>query len=116
MVGIQNSVLVLDSSDDFKIREISKGGNLQSKKSESPGHKPSCIAFDPQNCDRAYWGIFDNGLWKTDDRGQSWNNIGKDSFPSPRIMSVAVSSLNSGNRLNKVHSMFQMMEEIVGKD
>ena len=53
MVGIQNSVLVLDSSDDFKIREISKGGNLQGKKSESPGHKPSCIAFDPQNCDRA---------------------------------------------------------------
>ena len=67
MVGIHNSVLVLDSSDDFKIREISKGGNPQGKKSESPGHKPSCIAFDPQNSNRAYWGIFDNGLWKTED-------------------------------------------------
>lgn len=105
MVGIHNSVLVFDSSDDFKIREISKGGNPQGKKSESPGHKPSCIAFDPQNSDHAYWGIFDNGLWKTDDRGQSWDNIGKDSFSGPRIMSVAVSSVNSGKGilLNNLH-------------
>jgi len=116
LVGILNSVLVLDSSDDFKIKEISKGGNPQGKKSESPGHKPSCIAFDPQNSDRAYWGIFDNGLWKTDDRGQSWDNIGKDSFSSPRIMSVAVSSLNSGNRLNKVYAGTEPSELYISND
>ena len=83
MVGVQNSAIILDSSDDFKIREISKGSDPQGRKSDSPGHKPPCIAFDPQNSDRAYWGIFDNGLWKTNDRGQSWDNIGKDSFRQP---------------------------------
>jgi hypothetical protein len=104
MVGIQNSVVVLDSSDDFKIREISKGSDPLGRKSDPPRAKPSCLAFDPQNPDRAYWGTYDNGLWKTDDRGQSWGNIGKDPFSSPQIMSVAVSSLNSGNRFNKVYA------------
>ncbi len=37
MVGIQNSILVLNSSDGFKIQESLKGTNLQS------------IAFDPLN-------------------------------------------------------------------
>ena len=94
MVGIQNSVLVLDSSDDYKIREISKGSDHHGRKSDPPRAMPQCIAFDPQNPDRAYWGTFDNGLLKTDDRGQSWINIGKDVISSPQIMSVAVSSLN----------------------
>jgi photosystem II stability/assembly factor-like uncharacterized protein len=103
MVGIQNSVVVLDSSDDFKIREISKGGVPPGRKTDPPRVKPSCLAFDPKNPDRAYWGTLDNGLWKTDDRGHSWGNIGKGAFSSPQIMSVAVSSLNSGDRFNKVY-------------
>ena len=103
MVGVQSSVVVLDSSDDFKIREISKGSDPPSRKSDPPRAKPPCLVSDPQNPDRAYWGTFDNGLWKTDDRGQSWANIGKDAFSSPQITSVAVDSLNSGNRFNKVY-------------
>ena len=88
----------------LRIQEISKGGNPQGKKSESPGHKPSCIAFDPQNSDRAYWGIFDNGLWKTDDRGQSWDNVGKDSFsPAHESCPLRLVLLN-GDRLNKVYA------------
>jgi hypothetical protein len=88
----------LDSSNDFKFREISKVG-------DPPGRaKPPCLALDPQNPDRAYWGTFNNGLWRTDDRGQSWGSIGKDAFSSPQIMSVAVSSLNGGNRINKVYA------------
>jgi photosystem II stability/assembly factor-like uncharacterized protein len=62
------------------------------------------LAFDPQNPDRAYWGTFDNGLWKTDDRGQTWSNTGKDAISSPQIMSVAVSPLNGGNRFNRVYA------------
>jgi photosystem II stability/assembly factor-like uncharacterized protein len=104
LVGVQNSVLVLDSSDDFKIREISSGSDPSRGKSEPPSHKPSCLAFDPRSPDRAYWGTFDSGLWKTDDRGQSWSNIGKEAFSSPQIMSVAVSSLNGGDRFNKVYA------------
>ena len=94
MVGIQNSVLVLESSSGWKGHESLKGTDPQS------------VVFDPLNLDRAYCGIFGNGLWKTDDGGKTWSNIGKDVISSPYIMSVAVSSLNpsSGNKFNKVYA------------
>src|ERR687895_1522203 len=92
MVGIQNSILVLDSSNGYKVHETLKGTDPQS------------VAFDPLNPDHAYCGTFGNGLWKTDDGGQTWSNIGKDVISSPYVMSVAVSSLNSGNKVNKVYA------------
>jgi photosystem II stability/assembly factor-like uncharacterized protein len=91
MVGIQNSILVLESSSGFKIHESLKGTNPQS------------IAFDPLNPYSAYCGTFGNGLWKTNDGGQTWNNIGRDIILSPYVMSVAVSSVSSGNRSSKVY-------------
>jgi photosystem II stability/assembly factor-like uncharacterized protein len=92
MVGIQNSILVLHSSNGFKIHESLKGTDPQS------------IAFDPQNSDRAYCGTFGEGLWKTYDGGQTWDNVGKDDISSPYVMSVAVSSLNNENRINRVYA------------
>jgi photosystem II stability/assembly factor-like uncharacterized protein len=91
MVGIQNSILVLDSSNSYKIHESLKGTNPQS------------IAIDPLNPDRAYCGTFGNGLWSTNDGGQTWNNIGKDIIFSPYVMSVAVSSLGDKTRFNRVY-------------
>jgi photosystem II stability/assembly factor-like uncharacterized protein len=91
MVGIQNSILVLDSSNSYKIHESLKGTNPQS------------IAFDPLNPDRAYCGTFGNGLWSTNDGGQTWNNIGKDIIFSPYVMSVALSSLGGKTRFNRVY-------------
>jgi photosystem II stability/assembly factor-like uncharacterized protein len=92
MVGIQNSILVLHSSNGFKIHESLKGTDPQS------------IAFDPRNSDRAYCGTFGEGLWKTYDGGQTWDNVGKDDISSPYVMSVAVSSLNNENRINRVYA------------
>jgi photosystem II stability/assembly factor-like uncharacterized protein len=92
MVGIQNSILVLHSSNGFKIHESLKGTDPQS------------IAFEPQNSDRAYCGTFGEGLWKTYDGGQTWDNVGKDDISSPYVMSVAVSSLNNENRINRVYA------------
>jgi hypothetical protein len=66
MIGMQDSLLVVESSNKYKIYESLKGTDPQS------------IAFDPANPSRAYCGTFGNGLWKTDDGGQSWSNIGKD--------------------------------------
>jgi hypothetical protein len=85
MVGIQNSILVLDSSDDFKVKETSKGNDPQTLKFNPQRARPQCVALDPQNPDRGYWGTFDDGLWKTDDDGQTWSNIGKDVISSPPI-------------------------------
>jgi hypothetical protein len=67
------------------------------------GTNPQSIAFDPLNPDSAYCGTFGDGLWKTNDGGQTWNNIGRDIILSPYVMSVAVSSVSSGNRSSKVY-------------
>jgi photosystem II stability/assembly factor-like uncharacterized protein len=92
MIGMQ-PVLVLESTNNgWKGHESLKGTNPQS------------VVFDPLNLDRAYCGTFGNGLWKTDDGGKTWSNIGKDVISSPYIMSVAVSSLNSRNKFNKVYA------------
>jgi photosystem II stability/assembly factor-like uncharacterized protein len=91
MIAMQDSLLVLESSNRYKIHESLKGTNPQS------------IAFDPRNPNRAYCGTFGNGLWKTDDGGQTWNSIGKDVIANPYIMSVSVSPLDHGNKFNKVY-------------
>jgi photosystem II stability/assembly factor-like uncharacterized protein len=92
MIGMQ-PVLVLESTNNgWKGHESLKGTNPQS------------VVFDPLNLDGAYCGTFGNGLWKTDDGGKTWSNIGKDVISSPYIMSVAVSSLNSRNKFNKVYA------------
>jgi hypothetical protein len=65
---------------------------------------PQSIAFDPLNPSRAYCATFGNGLWRTDDNGQTWSNIGKDVITSPYVMSVAVSSLKGGKEFNKVYA------------
>jgi photosystem II stability/assembly factor-like uncharacterized protein len=91
LVGMQDSVLLIDSSNKYRVYESLKGTDPQS------------IALDPSNPNRAYCGTFGDGLWKTDDSGQTWSNIGKDAVSNPNITSVAVSSLNSGNRFNKIY-------------
>ena len=90
LVAMQNSILVMNSSNEYVTHEVLKETNPQS------------IAFDPLNSGRAYCATFGNGLWKTDDDGLTWSNIGKDDISSPYVMSVAVSPLNSGNKFNKV--------------
>ena len=52
MVGMQDSLLLLESSNKYKIYESLKGIDPQS------------VAFDPHNQNRAYCGTFCNGLWK----------------------------------------------------
>ena len=91
MIGMQDSLLVLESSNEYKIHECLKGTD------------PQIIAFDPQNPSRAYCGTFGDGLWKTDDSGQTWNSIGKDVIASPYVTSVSVSPLDCRNKFNKVY-------------
>ena len=79
IAAMQDSILTLESSKTgWKTKESLKGSS------------PQCIAFDPIKPNRAYCGIFGNGLWKTDNAGESWDNIGKEVI-SKDVMSVAVS-------------------------
>ena len=67
MIAMQDSLLLVESSknDGWISHESLKGT------------RPQCVAFDPSNPNRAYCGTFGNGLWKTDDGGQTWDSIGK---------------------------------------
>ncbi|MFB5600407.1 MAG: WD40/YVTN/BNR-like repeat-containing protein [Nitrososphaeraceae archaeon] len=65
---------------------------------------PQSIMFDRLDTGSAYWGTLGDGLWKTNDSGQTWNRIGKDEFYTPNITSVSVSSLKEEtDRFNKVY-------------
>ena len=86
IAGMQNSVLVLESSKSgWKTYESLKGSH------------PQGIAFDRLNPNRAYCGTFGDGLWKTDNSGQTWDNIGMNEISISNIMSVSVSPLKEGN-------------------
>ena len=91
MVAMEDSVIMIESSKYGwkKIHESLKGAH------------PQCIAFDPNNPDRTYCGTCGGGLWKTDDGGQSWDSIGKETISSSDVMSVSVSSLDRGGNGKK---------------
>jgi photosystem II stability/assembly factor-like uncharacterized protein len=80
IAAMQDSILTLESSKTrWKTQESLKGTS------------PQCLASDSSNPNRAYCGTFGDGLWKTDDRGQTWNSIEKVGISSKDVMSVAVS-------------------------
>jgi hypothetical protein len=80
IAAMQDSILTLESSKTgWKTQESLKRTS------------PQCVAYDPRNSNRVYCGTFGDGLWKTDDSGQTWNSIGKVSISSKDVMSVAVS-------------------------
>jgi hypothetical protein len=90
MIAMEDSVLTFESSKTGwkKIHESLKGTH------------PQCIAFDPNNPNRAYFGTFGGGIWKTDDGGQSWDTIGKETISSSDATSVSVSGLERGKNNN----------------
>jgi hypothetical protein len=98
LIAMQDSVLILESpKTNWKIHECLKGTH------------PQCISFDPSKPNRAYCGTFGYGLWKTDDYGETWDNIGIDSISSKDVTSVSVShhnrerENNNNGRFNTVY-------------
>ena len=89
IAGLQNSVLVIESS--------SKSGGWKTCESLKGSH-PQSIAFDSLNPSRAYCGTFGDGLWKTDNGGQTWDSIGKNEISTSNITSVSVSPLKEGKK------------------
>jgi len=92
IAAMQNSVLVLESSKTgWKVRENLKGTH------------PKGIAFDHRISKTVYCSTFGEGLWKTEDSGQTWNSIGKKGLSNSNIISVAVSYHKEHNRFSKVY-------------
>jgi photosystem II stability/assembly factor-like uncharacterized protein len=85
LASLQNSLLVVDSTKDgWRVREPLKQLN------------PSSLAFDFQNPERAYCGTFDNGLWKTDNNGLTWEKTLLQNTSGSNIMSLSVGHEKKG--------------------
>lgn len=54
------------------------------------GMHPYCLAIDPIRQTRVYCGTTDQGLWRSNDEGHSWQKVG-DGITHDMVMSVAVS-------------------------
>jgi photosynthesis system II assembly factor YCF48-like protein len=84
IAAMQDSLLSIESSKTgWRTYESLKGTN------------PQCIAFDFRSPSRVYCGTFDDGLWKTNDGGQTWIRIGRADISSNAVMSISVSSLEA---------------------
>ena len=55
-----------------------------------------CLAADPLRPERIYCGTFGNGLWRSDDAGETWRPAGA-GIASPQVMAVAVSATERGS-------------------
>ncbi len=84
LASLENLFLVIESTKQgWKVQEHLKR------------QKPSSLASDPEHPQRAYSGIFDNGLWKTDNNGQTWEKTSLEVSGSS-IMSLSVSPIEKG--------------------
>lgn len=59
------------------------------------GRSPECVAVDPQYPARVYCGTWGNGLWRSDDAGESWDPVGS-GISHAEISAVAVSPAERG--------------------
>jgi hypothetical protein len=83
--------------------ESSKTGWKKTYESLKGSH-PQCVTFDPNNPDHAYCGTLSGGLWKTNNDGQTWDNVGNGTISSSDVMSVSVNSLErEGVRKNSTY-------------
>lgn len=62
-----------------------------------------CLAVDPHNSRRVYAGTFDEGLYRTNDDGESWQRVGKE-LPHQRFLSVAISPSHRTNGVSAVYA------------
>jgi hypothetical protein len=107
MVGMQDSLLALESSKTGWISRESLKGT-----------QPQSVAFDHQNSNRAYCGTFNDGLWKTDDFGHTWDSIANGAISSQKVMSVSVSPLmeQRNHGFNKVYVGTEPSELYISND
>src|SRR2546421_5463462 len=58
------------------------------------GSQPQCVAVDPLRPQQVYCGTFDQGLWGSNDAGDSWEHAGE-GITHKQVMAVAVSAMES---------------------
>lgn len=78
-LGMENKLLI--------VKETARCDEITS---HLKGTHPSRLAFDPQNEKRVYCSTNGDGLFKSEDGGESWKQIGKEDILSSKVTAVAV--------------------------
>lgn len=58
------------------------------------GSGAQCVAVDPADPNRVYVGTFDDGVYRSLDAGESWQQV-SDGIPHKRVLSIAISPSHS---------------------
>lgn len=86
-VFVISSLYFVAGSSVFKIKKEHMVWNLEEKRAD---HVFLCLAADPVQPGRLYAGTFDDGLWISENSGETWRQAGI-GIAHDRILSVAVS-------------------------
>jgi photosystem II stability/assembly factor-like uncharacterized protein len=67
------------------------------------GTHPQCVAVDPLHLEQVYCGTFDQGLWRSNHAGNSWERVGEN-IPHKQVTSVAVSQTERAGNSGVVYA------------
>jgi photosystem II stability/assembly factor-like uncharacterized protein len=67
------------------------------------GLSPYCVAVDPLYPEEVYCGTFGRGLWRSNDAGRTWENVGTNSIHE-QVMSVAISPLERSHGQSVIYA------------
>src|SRR5690349_16515842 len=67
------------------------------------GRGVTCVAVDPHDPNRIFVGTFDRGIYRSRDRGASWESVGA-GMADARVLSIAVSPSDRVNGLSVVYT------------
>ena len=65
--------------------------------------QPQCVTVDPLHPEQVYCGTFDQGLWRSENAGASWEHVGDD-IGHEKVLSVAVSVLEQTSGYSTVYA------------
>ena len=62
-----------------------------------------CVAVDPQDPNRVYVGTFDDGVYRSLDAGETWEQV-SDGIPHKRVLSISISPSHRANGKSVVYA------------
>src|SRR5579875_3572660 len=97
------TLFVATGSDVVRLRSANGVSGRWDAKSVLTDIGVQCLAFDPLNPRRVYAGTFDDGLYRSNDAGESWQRVGEE-LPHQRFLSVAISPSHRTDGVGAVYA------------
>ncbi len=67
------------------------------------GLATQCLAVDPQHPEEVFCGTFGQGLWRSNDAGRTWENVGR-SIIGEQVISVAISPVERSHGQSVIYA------------